>query len=131
MATIRVPFEITARPSAVVPESDVPVVGRTTFDKTFATEPLIGTSVVEMVSALGASGPLAYVALERFDGSLENALGCFVLRHVGTISDGVPSLELEVVLGSGTGGLSQLSGTGTIEHTDTGAFLVLSYSLPG
>ena len=131
MSTFRVPFSITARPSSGDPTTDAPVVGRTTFDKVFSTEPLIGSSVVEMVSVLGATGPLAYVALERVDGSLDGAVGSFVLRHVGTISDGAPILELEVVAGSGTGGLAQLTGTGTIEHADEGAFLTLTYSLPG
>jgi len=130
MPTIRVPFTITARPSASEGADDVPVVGVTTFDKLFPGPSLTGTSVVQMVSALGGAGPLAYVALERVEGSLDCVSGAFVLQHLGRIVAGVPSLALEVVDGSGTGGLAQLSGSGTIEHTGDGAFLTLAYSLP-
>jgi hypothetical protein len=132
MPTIRVPFAITARPSADAGASvDVPVVGPTTFDKVFSTEPLIGSSVVEMVSVLGAGGPLAYVAMERVEGSLDGESGAFALRHVGSIVDGVAVLTLDVVEGSGTRDLAGLSGIGSIEHTGDGAFLTLTYSLPG
>lgn len=130
MATIRAPFTITARPAAADAGTDLPVVGLTVFDKVFDSESLVGTSVVHMVSALGASGPLAYVALERVEGSLDGRSGTFALRHVGSITDGIPVLELTVVDGSGTGALVGLSGTGTIEHTADGAHLDLVYALP-
>ena len=130
MASIRAPFTITARPGDAGTDLDVPVVGVTTFDKLF-TDGLIGTSVVQMVSALGASGPLAYVALERVEGSLEGRTGAFVLLHVGSVDEGVPSLELQVVPGSGTGGLAGITGAGSITHTADGAHLDLDYALPG
>ncbi len=131
MLTIRAPFTITARPSTAAPDTDVPVVGLTTFDKVFPGPSLVATSVVQMVSALGGSGPLVYVALERVEGTLDGVEGAFVLQHVGVVVAGVPSLALEVVAGSGTGGLAGLAGNGTIEHTADGAFLTLAYSLPG
>jgi hypothetical protein len=130
MITIRVPFTITPRPSSTPSDTDVPVVGLTTFDKVFAGPSLVGTSVVQMVSAVGGTGPLAYVALERVEGSLDGAAGAFVLQHVGVVVAGVPSLSLAVVTGSGTGALTDLSGSGTIEHTADGASLSLTYSLP-
>jgi len=129
MPSIRVPFSITARPAEPA-EGDPPVVGLTIFDKQFVDGAFIGASVVHMVSALGGQGPLAYVALERFQGSLDGRAGAFVVRHEGSIVDGAPQLALEVVPGSGAGELTWLSGRGTIEHTDTGAFLVLDYVLP-
>ena len=130
MITIRVPFTVTARPSSTPADTDVPVVGVTTFDKVFSGPSLVGTSVVQMVSAVGGTGPLSYVALERVEGSLDGASGAFVLQHVGVVVAGVPSLSLAVVLGSGTGALADLSGSGTIEHTADGTFLSLVYSLP-
>ena len=129
MATIRAPFTITARPASGDPGTELPVVGLTVFDKVFDSEALVATSVVHMVSALGASGPLAYVALERVEGTLDGRSGTFALRHVGTIVDGVPTLDLSVVEGSGTGDLAGLTGTGTIEHTAGGAHLDLVYAL--
>jgi len=129
MPAIRVPFSITARP-ADPPDGDVPVVALTVFDKTFVDGSFVGSSVVHMVSALGGDGPLVYVALERLHGSLDGRSGAFLLRHEGSIVEGVPSLMLEVVPGSGTDALARISGRGTIEHTDSGAFLVLDYLLP-
>ena len=129
MTSIRVPFTIAARPADPA-DGAVPVVGLTVFDKQFVSATLIGTSVVQMVSVLGATGPLAYVALERVEGSIEGRAGAFVLRHTGSIVDGAPSLEIEVVPGSGTEGLAGITGAGTIDHTDEGAELVLDYELP-
>ena len=131
MPTIRVPFTITARPADAGAPGDVPVVGLTTFDKVFSDPALLGTSVVHMVSVVGGDGPLAYVALERVEAALDGVDGAFVLQHVGAITAGVPTLALQVVPGSGTGRLAELTGTGTIEHAADGAFLTLSYSLPG
>jgi hypothetical protein len=126
MTSIRVPFTIAARPSEPV-DGETPVVGLTVFDKQFVSDSLIGTSVVHMVSALGATGPLAYVALERVEGSIGGLVGAFLLRHVGSIVNGAPTLEIEVVPGSGTGGFAGMTGRGTIEHHDSGADLVLDY----
>ena len=128
---IRVPFTITARPSDAGAPGEIPVVGITTFDKVFADPALLGTSVVHMVSTVGGEGPLAYVALERVEAVLDGVEGAFVLQHVGAITAGVPVLALQVVPGSGTGGLAGLTGEGTIEHSGDGAFLTLTYSLPG
>jgi hypothetical protein len=131
MPMIRVPFTITTRPSDAGAPGEVPVVGLTTFDKVFADPALLGTSVVLMVSTVGGEGPLAYVALERVEATLDGVEGAFVLQHVGAITAGVPTLALQVVPGSGTGGLAGLTGEGTIEHSGDGAFLTLTYSLPG
>lgn len=129
MPSIRAPFTITARPAEEVEASALPAVGRTTFDKVFAGGALEGTSVVHFVSTAAEAGPLAYVALERVEGTLDGRTGAFVLQHVGAIVDGVPSLALSVVAGSGTGDLVGLSGTGTIEHTEAGAHLDLDYDV--
>ena len=129
MPSIRAPFAITARPAEEAEASGLPMVGRTTFDKVFAGGPLEGTSVVHFVSTASESGPMAYVALERVEGTLDGRSGAFVLQHVGAIVDGVPSLELTVVLGSGTGELAGLTGSGTIDHTEAGAHLDLDYDL--
>jgi hypothetical protein len=129
MTSIVAPFTITPRPAEPA-GGPSPVVGRTTFDKVFAGGGLVGTSVVEFVSVGADSGPLAYVALERVEGELDGVAGAFVLRHVGTITAAGPVLDLSVVEGSGTDALSGLTGTGSIEHTASGAVLELDYALP-
>jgi hypothetical protein len=129
MPSIRAPFTITARPAEESEASGLPIVGRTTFDKVFAGGAIEGTSVVHFVSTASESGPLAYVALERIEGALDGRSGAFVLQHVGAIVDGAPDLALTVVAGSGTGELTGLTGSGTIEHTEAGAHLDLDYDL--
>ena len=129
MPRIVAPFTIAARPAEPVDEPS-PVVGRTTFDKVFAEGALVGTSVVEFVSVGTDAGPLAYVALERVDGELDGRVGAFVLRHVGTITATGPVLDITVVDGSATRELAGLTGSGTIQHTATGASLELDYALP-
>jgi hypothetical protein len=129
--SIRVPFTLTARAesdSAALP-LDPPALGVTTFDKQFEGEVLVATSVVRMVSVTGGEGPLAYVALERVEGSLDGRTGAFALRHIGSLVDGKPVLELLVVPGSGTGALAGIRGQGTIEHTQLGPVLELDYEL--
>jgi hypothetical protein len=128
MTTIVAPFHVTPRPPAEAPEGEPPSLGRWIFDKVFS-GPLEATSVVEMVSVGSVEGPLAYVALERVEGSLEGRRGVFVLQHVGWMSDGRSTLELTVVPRSGTGELAGLTGRGTIAHTDAGAHLELDYAL--
>jgi hypothetical protein len=129
MPSIRAPFTITARPAEASEPSALPMVGRTTFDKVFAGGAIEGTSVVHFVSAAAGSGPLSYVALERIEGTLDGRSGAFVLQHVGAILDGTPSLALTVVVGSGTGDLAGLTGSGTIEHTEAEAHLDLNYDV--
>ncbi len=129
MPRISAPFTIAARPAEPAEPGGAPQVGRTTFDKVFAGGGLEGTSVVHFVSAASEAGPVAYVALERVEGVLDGREGAFVLRHVGAIVDGVPSLDLQVVPGTGTGGLAGLSGSGSIEHTESGARLELDYEV--
>ena len=93
MPSIRAPFTITARPAEDSEASELPAVGRTTFDKVFAGGPLEGTSVVHFVSTASASGPLAYVALERIEGTLHGRAGAFVVGH-----DVAPWTELPIWL---------------------------------
>lgn len=130
MTRIVSPFTVAARPAADDPDLGAdPVLALTIFDKIFS-GPLVGTSVVRMVSTGVGGAPLAYVALERVEGELDGRVGAFVLQHVGTITSDGPVLRLDVVAGSGTDGLAGITGTGTIEHTEAGAHLELDYELP-
>lgn len=77
---------------------------------------LDGTSRAEMLSAgTSVPGSAGYVALERFRGALDGHTGSFVLQHAGTMDRGAPRLSIQVVPDSGTGALTGLSGTLTIE----------------
>ena len=54
----------------------------------------------------------SFVGYEQITGSISNRDGSFVLRHDGTFGDGSVRAALNVVAGTGTGGLAGLSGEG-------------------
>lgn len=80
---------------------------------------------------LEGSGALVYVmaysgenvvfrGFELVTGRLGGRTGSFVLEHEGTFADGVARATLSVVAGSGTGELTGLRGTGSVEATHGG-----------
>ena len=88
-----------------------------TFDKTFEGE-LSGTSVVQMLSAGDPkTGNAAYVAMEKFTGTVQGRTGSFCMQQTGVMDGGKPSLQIAVVPGASTGELVSLKGTLTIEVT--------------
>ena len=121
-------FEVKTTPLA--PDAGRPgAFPRLAIDKTFAGG-LVGTAAGEMTAFQGASGS-AYVALDRFTGSVLGRSGSFLLTHVGTMRPGEMRLEVKVVPGSGTDALTGLEGTLTIRN-DAGAHsYVFEGSLPG
>lgn len=104
-------------------------VGRMTFHKKFRGD-LEGTSVLEMLGvmdkALGSGG---YVALERITGVLAGRSGSFVMQHSSTMTRGKPSQSITVVPDSGTGELTGLSGSMTIDIVSGNHFYVFDYTL--
>lgn len=76
------------------------------------------------------SGAAGYVAMERFDGTLDGRAGSFMLQQFGTISGGSQDLRYEIVPGSGTGELEGLTGTVKLTIDETGGHHVqLTYIL--
>jgi hypothetical protein len=85
--------------------------GRMAIDKRFQGD-LEGTSNGEMLTGgTDVKGSAVYVAVEKVEGKLAGRAGTFLLRHVGTMTRGVPELSVVVVPDSGTGELKGLSGT--------------------
>jgi hypothetical protein len=104
-------FEVTLTPH---PGDGTPF-ARVTVAKRFHGA-LDASSEVEMLSAVTAvKGSAAYVALELVRGSLCGHTGTFMLQHTGVMDRGRPSLAIAVVPDSGTGALTGLTGTMTIE----------------
>ena len=94
--------------------------GRMTIDKSFKGA-LEGHSYGEMLSSMGSpDGNAVYVAVERFEGSLEGKRGAFSLMHYGRMDNGEDSLVFEVVPGSGTEGLKDIQGSVSIDIDDSG-----------
>ncbi len=99
---------------------------RTRFAKTF-TGDLVGSSVVEATMLMMENaGPVAYVGLERIEGSLHGRAGTFVLLHAASGHGGEQVASWTVVAGSGTGELAGIRGSGEITDQHD---LVLNYEL--
>jgi hypothetical protein len=106
--------------------------GRSTARKTF-TGGLTGESTLTMMSVAtpqpdGAFQGTAYVALERFTGTLDGHPGSFVLLHV---ADRTTGMRVTIVPGSADNALTTLTGTLHITRTESGTHTyTLEYELP-
>src|SRR5262249_25345973 len=123
-------FEVKTTPVVGVDQSVASA--RLTLSKTF-TGDLIGASKVEMWTVqTPAKGSAGYVAIERFEGTLQGRKGTFALIHQGTMESGANAdLRIVVVPGSATGELEGLGGTMTIRIEKGGAhFYDLHFTLP-
>lgn len=97
---------------------------RVLIAKTF-TGAVEGTSTVELLSTTNATSR-AYVAFERLDVVVHGRKGAFVLQH----SADETGLTLKVVTGSGSGELTGISGTASIEiDEDKNHAFTLTYDL--
>jgi hypothetical protein len=122
-------FEITLRPVKAEPRTGDSR-GRMLFDKRFSGG-LSGGSDGEMLTAGSpASGKAGYVALERFQGTLDGREGSFVMQHSGIMDSGREQLDIHIVPDSGTGQLAGTRGSATIVRTGGKHFYTLSYTLP-
>lgn len=127
-STARGTFEVTIQPGSAELDG---AVARFELSKTF-TGDLVGTGTGVMLSAgdphAGAAG---YVAMEVVRGRLAEREGGFALQQFGTMHAGAPVLHYEVVQGSGTGGLSGMTGTLLLEVDDDGTHRYsLEHELP-
>lgn len=108
-------FGIKATPLSADRSTEEIGAGRMRFDKIFHGD-LEGTSVVEMMGMMDkdkASG--AYVALERFTGTLLGRKGSFALQHSSTMRRGQPEQRITVIPDSATEELQGLSGSMIID----------------
>ena len=103
--------------------------GRMLIDKTYFGA-LSGSGIGQMISKRTEEGASVYFAIEEFDGSLNGAQGTFTLTHKGLMSAEGLSLEVEILAGSGSGELQDISGSMTIIQKDGKHFYELSYKLP-
>jgi len=103
--------------------------GHMTINKVFAGD-LIGSSKGNMLSAMTTvQGSADYVAIEQFVGALGEKSGSFILTHHGRMYGEISELNLSVVPDSGTGDLKGLSGTMTIDRTESGHAWTFTYEL--
>lgn len=121
MPVARGPFEVKLSPQAADDRAAAAFLGRLAIDKTFRGD-LEATSVGQMLAARGSKPESAgYVAIEQVTGTLAGRSGGFMLQHSGHSSPTGQSLVINVVADSGTGALTGLSGSMTIEIAPGGA----------
>jgi hypothetical protein len=100
------------------------------LDKQFHGD-LVATSKGQMLSAgTAVQGSAGYVAIEQVSGTLHGRSGTFVLQHLGTMTRGAPQLLIRVVPDSGTGELTGLAGTMTIQIVERKHSYEFEYTLP-
>jgi hypothetical protein len=76
---------------------------------------LEGTAKGQMLTGgISANKSGAYVAIEKFMGTLHGHSGSFVLHHTGIMTRGTPDLTILVAPDSGTGELAGIAGKMTI-----------------
>jgi Protein of unknown function (DUF3224) len=122
-------FDVKLTPQPSDDKSETPL-GRMTLDKVFHGD-LDGTSHGEMLtggSTVKGSG--AYVAVERFEGTLQGRHGTFVLYHTGVMTRGTPELSIRVVPDSGTGQITGISGKLNIQIDQGKHSYDFEYTLP-
>lgn len=123
-------FDVQLAPLATEENVEGTPLGRMSIDKTFHGD-VEATSKGEMLTAMSpVKGSGAYVAVERVSGSVGGRKGTFALHHVGVMTRGNPSLSIFVVPDSGTGDLTGLAGTVSIEIKEGKHFYDLAYTLP-
>lgn len=106
------PFDVKTIP--IDDKSPDPLLGRFSLDKQYHGD-LDGTGMGQMLTAgTTVKGSGAYVAIEKFSGTLKGRTGAFVLQHTGSMSGGNFQLNIAIVPDSGTGQLAGISGKMTI-----------------
>ncbi len=124
-------FEVKLNPQAADDYADAATMGRMSMDKQFRGG-LDGTGKGQMLTAMtDVKGSAGYVAIERVTGTLDGRSGTFVLQHNGTMTRSTPHLVITVVPDSGTGELTGLAGTMTIDIADGKHSYGFDYSLAG
>lgn len=126
---VRGSFDVKLTPQSPAEPDGRWMPGRMVIDKQFHGA-LEGTSEGVMLAVrTEEEGSAGYVAIERVSGMLEGREGTFALQHSGVMDRGEKRLVIEVIPGSGTGGLQGLRGTMDIIITDGKHEYELEYEL--
>jgi hypothetical protein len=123
-------FDVKLTPQVSSEATPDPTRGRMTIDKHFQGA-LEGASLGEMLTGGNpTAGSAGYVAIERVNGTLDGKRGGFLLQHSATMHGGKYSLTITVIPGSGTGELTGIDGSMTIEIVEGKHKYTFDYSLP-
>lgn len=127
-------FEVKIAPAESSPIGKEGGVGRMTIDKVISGDMVATTKGEMLTNVTESTGAMGYVALETITGMLDGRSGTFVFIHTATMKKGALDsqlLNIAVVPGSGTGGLTGISGTFSIKIDATGKHTyTFNYELP-
>ena len=90
---------------------------------------LAGEGVGQMLSKRTESGVAVYVAIEEFSGTVDGKKGAFTLIHNGYMTSESQTLKIEIIEGSGSGELKNISGELFITQVDGTHNYELNYKL--
>jgi hypothetical protein len=122
-------FDVKITPLANDTPAEGSALGRMSIDKQFHGD-IEGTSKGEMLTAGTAlKNSAGYVAIERVTGSVHGKRGTFALQHNATMTRGEGELNIIVVPDSGTGELTGLAGSMSIEITNGKHFYALEHTI--
>lgn len=123
-------FDVKLTPQGHDTPAEGSPLGRLTIDKHFHGD-LEATSKGEMLTAgsVSVKNSAAYVAVERVTGTLHGKAGTFALHHSGVMTRGAGSLTINVVPDSGTGELTGISGSMTIDIANGNHSYTFDYTL--
>jgi hypothetical protein len=108
----------------------LPGTGRFDFTKTWTGE-IKGTSAGVMLSGGDpAAGAAGYVAIELFEGAIDDRTGTIMFQQFGSMLDGADVLRYEVIPGSGTGELATVTGEVDLDAADGDHRVTLRLRLP-
>jgi len=120
MTTVQGTFDITRWDAQTYLDAEGIQLGAVDVAKTFQGG-LSGASTARLLTS-GGSVPTsaAYVAIERFVGSVAGLDGSFVLQHSAVMAGGSGDMSVRIVPDSGTGKLTGIAGTLRIDKRDDG-----------
>jgi hypothetical protein len=117
--TLNLPFTLTTwddRADRSPPDGGAPELAAVVLAKQYAGDEVKATATGHAITTRGDLGA-SYVAQERIVGTVLGRTGSFVLEHGAYMGEGIETVQwARVVVGSGTGDLAGLTGSGFVEH---------------
>jgi hypothetical protein len=127
---VKTSMDVTSWDEKTISESGPTKITRTTMGQS-CTGDIEGTSASELVMYYQEGGTATIVGFLTIDGSIGDRSGTVVLRSIGGFDGSEATADLTVVQGSGTGGLSGITGTGSsVAPSGPTAFVELDLEFP-
>ena len=109
---VKASMDVTSWDEKTISESGGTKITRTTMGQSCSGD-IEGIAASELVMYYQEGGTAIIVGFLTIDGSIDDRTGTVVLRSIGKFDGSEATADLTVVAGSGTGGLTGISGTGT------------------